>query len=257
MPSVVLREKTVHYELGEHEPPDGGKRLLFIHGDNGTLGWWEQHLNEMSRSHDTYAVDLPGHGASVGMPLETVAAYRDAVGAFVEGMAIEPAVLVGHSLGARVAVALAAHNPDIVEGLVLVSMYTKWQAPQAQLKILSQAGETGAAPAFDRSLFSPNVADQVLAVARRQHERTLAETLLMDLHTAAAYDVVADLERVKQPTLFVLGIDDTRVGVPEVEALAAQAPQATVSILEDAGHLPMLDQAHLFQDALETFLTTF
>lgn len=257
MPSVVLREKTVHYELGEHEPPDDGKRLLFIHGDNGALGWWEQHLNEFSLGHDTYAVDLPGHGASTGAALDSVQAYRDALAPFIEGMAIEPVVLIGHSLGARIAVALAAHNPDIVEGLVLVSMYAKWRPPQALLKSLSQAVETGAAPPFDPSLLSPRVTERVAQLARRQHERTRAETLLMDFHAAAAYDVVQELERVTQPLVFVAGRDDVRLSRTEVERLVALVPQATLSLLDDAGHLPMLEQAQAFHDAVDAFLLRF
>lgn len=257
MPSVVLREKTLHYELGEHEPPDDGKRLLFIHGNNGTVGWWEQHLNDLSHGHDTYALDLPGHGDSHGAPLESIPAYRDALGEFIEGMAIEPTVLIGHSLGALVAVALAAHNPDVVEGLVLVSLYTKWTPPQAQLKALSQAVETGAAPPFDPSLFSPRAEARVLQWARRHHERIRTETLLTDLDAAAAYDVTADLERVKQPTLVVVGADDRRVTQAETRALMHTLPQATLSTLDNAGHLPMLEQGPAFNDALTDFLHTF
>lgn len=254
MPAVVLREKTVNYDLGEHEPPDDGKRLLFLHGDNGTFGWWERQLNDFSRRHDTYAMDLPGHGATAGPHCESVQGYRDTIGEFTEGMALEPAVLIGHSIGARAALALAAHAPELVEALVLVSMYTRWHAPAAVLKTLSQAVETGGTVPLDESLLSPKATESVLQWARRQQNRGLAEALLNDWTATAAHDAIADLEQVKQPVLLIVGADDPRMTVAEAEELAAKAEQAQLVVIPEAGHLPMVEQAQEFDEALDTFL---
>lgn len=254
MPSVVFREKTLSYELGEHEPPGGGKHLLFLPGIAANLQSWEVHLHEQSWRNDTYAVDLPGHGQSSDDPLQSVTQYRDILAEFIQGMAIEPAVLVGHTLGALVAAALAIHAPDTVQALVLVSVYAKWKPPKTYLKELSQALETGTPVEFDASLLSPDVSERVVQWARRQHERLSVETLLSDLSVCGDFDVVKEFPRIKQPTLLVVGDDDTRATVEETTALAESMPHAEVAVIEEAGHLPQVEQARAFERALDEFL---
>ena len=257
MPSVVLREKTVHYELGEHEPPEDGKRLIFLHGDGAALNWWETQLNDFSRHHDTYAVDLPGHGGSIDPLCSAIPGYRDTVAEFTEGMAIEPAVMIGHSLGALVAAAMAAHTADLVEGLVLVSMYTQWRPRAATLKRLSQGVETGAAVALDETLFSDRAPEQAVQWARRQQTRSRAEVLLNDLTVTAEYEATAELERIKQPTLVVIGADDPRISAAEAEVVTGMLPQGQLAVIDAAGHLPMLEQPQAFAEVLGAFLGTF
>ena len=256
MPSVVFREQTLSYELGEHEPPGDGKHLLFLHGNAGTLASWETHLHEESQYNDTYAIDLPGHGRSGGAPLPSVAAYRDMLSDFMQGMAIEPAVLVGHTLGGLVAVALATHSPDAVEAVVLVSPYVKWRASKATLKALSQAVETGTTPALEPDLYAQGASDLVLQWARRQQERVSAETLLLDLTAYADFDLANELLDVKQPALLIVGAKDRRATESEARALAATMPNATVAVVPNASHMVMVEQPPAFQQILDDFLAT-
>jgi len=256
MPTLVFRDNTLAYELGEHEPPEDAKQLVFLPGVSGTLQWWEYHLHELSRWHDTYAVEFPGHGESTGPACESIAAYRDCLGEFLTGMAIEPAILVGHSITAMAALSLAAHSPDLVEGLVLVSMYTKWRPKSADLNALAQAAEAGVPPVFDESLLSEEATEHMVRWAQRQNERSNAATALHDLNACANYDPAPDLARVTQPTLIVVGDSDPRIAPEEGYELANLMDNAHVVIIGDAGHLPMIEQRKAFAERVREFVAT-
>ena len=98
-----------------------GPIVVFIHGFGGDLNNW-MFNQPMLEGHRTYALDLPGHGASsksVGdgslqMMIDTVRQFLDVIEA-------DSAHLVGHSMGGAIAIGVAAAAPDKVASLTLVS----------------------------------------------------------------------------------------------------------------------------------------
>lgn len=116
--SVEIDGRKINYvQMGQDGPP-----VVFIHGFGGDLNNWMFNQPDLAANHRTYALDLPGHGASekaVGdgsfkMLTDTVLKFIDAVDA-------DKAHLVGHSLGGAIAIAVAAEAPDKVASLTLVS----------------------------------------------------------------------------------------------------------------------------------------
>jgi pimeloyl-ACP methyl ester carboxylesterase len=100
---------------------DHGFPIALVHGAGAHLGWWETVIRLLSDDgHEVVALELSGHGES---------GHRDAYGprtwaaevlAVLREVAGGPAMLVGHSLGGRVAVCAAAADPLLVPRLVLV-----------------------------------------------------------------------------------------------------------------------------------------
>jgi pimeloyl-ACP methyl ester carboxylesterase len=107
--------------LNHAENDHSGSALMFIHGI--TLSW--QHLSvfiePLSRTHHVFAPDLRGHGksshSSSGYPLD---AYVDDVVDLMNQRVREPAVIIGASLGALVAIGVAAALPEMTRGVVLL-----------------------------------------------------------------------------------------------------------------------------------------
>ncbi|MEZ5667050.1 MAG: acetoin dehydrogenase dihydrolipoyllysine-residue acetyltransferase subunit [Alphaproteobacteria bacterium] len=99
-----------------------GPAVVFIHGFGGDLNNWMFNQPVLASNHRTFALDLPGHGASsksVGdgsfqMLVDTVAKFLDVID-------VDKAHLVGHSLGGAIAIAVAAAAPGKVASLTLVS----------------------------------------------------------------------------------------------------------------------------------------
>src|SRR6185436_382561 len=99
---------------------------LLIHGAGASSAIWMMVLARVARAGHAIAIDLPGHGPSAtdgatlaGAQGLTLARYRDAVGELAGTLCLGPSLLVGHSLGALVAIETALAWPDKVRGLVL------------------------------------------------------------------------------------------------------------------------------------------
>ncbi|RDK03178.1 acetoin dehydrogenase dihydrolipoyllysine-residue acetyltransferase subunit [Paraburkholderia lacunae] len=110
--------RTVRYlKLGE-----GGTPAVLIHGFGGDLNNWLFNHAELAAHRTVWALDLPGHGES-GKAVETGSAdeLADSVIAFLDDRGIGSAHLIGHSMGALVAMTVAAKAPGRVASLALIS----------------------------------------------------------------------------------------------------------------------------------------
>ena len=96
-----------------------GTPLVLLHGVTRNGDDWRPILPLLAQSHRVITVDQRGHGGSPRAESYLVADYcRDAV-VLVRDRIAGPVVLVGHSLGAMVAAAVAAESPDLVRAAVL------------------------------------------------------------------------------------------------------------------------------------------
>ena len=101
------------------EGPPAGPVLLLLHGVTRCWRDWEPLLPALTREWRVIALDHRGHGGSGRAESYLVTDYvADAV-RFVRGEMAAPIVILGHSLGAMVAAAVAAEVPDVVRGVVL------------------------------------------------------------------------------------------------------------------------------------------
>lgn len=99
---------------------DDGSPLLFLHGVTGRWQTWLPVMTAFAAEWRLYALDHRGHGRSGHVPdCYRVIDYAADTVAFLRRRVEQPAVLVGHSLGAIVAIAVAAEAPDAVRAVVL------------------------------------------------------------------------------------------------------------------------------------------
>src|SRR3984957_1901799 len=107
-----------HVVTGNGRPP-----IVFVHGFACAHSDWDAQVAHLSPRHQTIAVDLRGHGASPGDAAEcSVERYGADVAEVMRALALPPAVLVGHSMGCRVAIEAALQAPAQTSGLILVSL---------------------------------------------------------------------------------------------------------------------------------------
>lgn len=100
--------------------PEGSRPLLLLHG-GGVAGWmWEPMRAHLDQERRILVPDLPGHGRSAD---ETYTSHDDVLPALEKLLEHEgrPATVVGFSLGAQLAVLLAARRPDLVADVIVVS----------------------------------------------------------------------------------------------------------------------------------------
>src|SRR5439155_23717955 len=117
--SVVVDGRRVSYLTAGGAA--AARAILLIHGSGVSAGYWINQLCSLGDAFQVAAIDLPGHGKSDPIPQASVEAYAETVGKFLKALDMDPVLVVGHSLGGAVAMALAARRPETVPGLVLVA----------------------------------------------------------------------------------------------------------------------------------------
>src|SRR5579875_1863170 len=95
--------------------------IVLVHGAGAHLGWWEAVIRPLvADDHTVVTLELSGHGRSGHRSSYTAETWSREVLATIRDVAGAPALLVGHSLGGRVAICAAADDPALVPRLVLV-----------------------------------------------------------------------------------------------------------------------------------------
>jgi pimeloyl-ACP methyl ester carboxylesterase len=101
-------------EWGRVGPP-----LILLHGGSASSRSWAAVAPVLARDWHVLAPDLRGHGLSGWGPRYHLEDYADDIVQLIDRELDQPAVLVGHSLGGQVAVAIAARRPDVARALVV------------------------------------------------------------------------------------------------------------------------------------------
>ncbi|HYW15116.1 MAG TPA: alpha/beta hydrolase [Allosphingosinicella sp.] len=244
-----------------------GADVLLVHGAMTTHhDWLEGPAALLSEGARVTAVDRPGHGLSrrprfVGTPRDQAAQIAEGL----DRLRVGPAVVVGHSFGALVALALAERFPDRVTGLVLVSplifpeprlLEHAMVAPRSMPVIGPLLSRVGQRSGLDRAsiewmqvvMFSPTPVprpwkrsfpfDQVLDPDVLVHEGEDSASIL-PLSPAGTMD----LRRIEAPVRVLIGTDDRVVGHErQGRALARLLPDGRLVEIEGAGH--MLHHSH-------------
>ena len=234
--------------IGRTGPAEGAPVVL-IHGYGGDLNNWMFNIEALTARGPVIAVDLPGHGGSakdVGDGALSTLANRVAEALAAAG--VTGAHLVGHSLGAAVAMRLAADRPGFALSLSLIC--------PAYLPgtVLSEDFLTGLIeaqrakdlkPLLENLLADPGGVTKDMIENMLKYKRTDgAEEALSSIRDrmidgADAAALRADLAKLP-PTLVIATHADRIVGAPDEAALPAHM---RVVWVEGAGHMPHLEQA--------------
>ncbi len=210
------------------------------------------------------SVDLPGHGDSPEAP------GPDATGWAAEALAatVEPAVLVGYSMGARVCLRRALDDPASLDGLVLVGatagVGTDDEASARRKADASLAGriEASSIGAFvDEWLAQPlfaGLSDEAAdRGARVANDPARLAAALRGLGVAAGpsmWERLGELGAAGLPVLLVAGARDDKYAALATSMARAIGGGVDVELIEDAGHAAPFEAPQAFVDLLEEFL---
>jgi pimeloyl-ACP methyl ester carboxylesterase len=245
--------------LSPEPNPDGAPPVVLIHGSGVSARYWRDQLEGLADVARVLALDLPGHGESDPIPNPDLDADAQTVGALVQALGLAPAVLVGHSLGAAVAVTLAARRPALARALVLLAACGRLPPSNAALEQLFAwlPGPLRRVVFFataKRLLFAPGAAPDVVRLAMEEIRSCRLETLRRDIAAARAMDVHALAATVEVPTLVIVGSRDALTPPALAVALGEAMPHARVCILEGAGHMVHLEAPGRVNDEIRALL---
>ncbi|HEY7541321.1 MAG TPA: alpha/beta hydrolase [Methylomirabilota bacterium] len=224
----------------------GPRTALLIHGSGMSARSWVNQLHGRPDTLRMIAVDLPGHGESDPTPAESVEEYAAVVGDVLAALECGPVVVVGHSLGGSIAIALAAQRPALVRGLVLI-------ASCLRLPLIDSVGERLVAylpgplrrllffSMARRVLFAPDAAADAIATAMRDLRACRPETLAADVRAARAMDLTEAAAGLDVPTLVLAGERDRLTSPALAERLSALIRRSRLAIVPGVGHMLPLE----------------
>lgn len=224
----------VHYaERGEDRAGSGP--FLLIHGAGASSAIWMMVMARLGRVGRAVAIDLPGHGPSPPFedkPHPTIADYRQATGELAALTNLGRSVLIGHSMGALVAIEAALAWPDKVAGLVLCAAAPRLPVSRDLMKVIDEdyahfpawlaerALSANAKPALRRAFIAAGV------VAPQAVTRA-------DFEAIDGVDLGAQLGKLRCPIIWLDGADD---GIVQIVGGSAARP-GEHRTLPDVGHL--------------------
>ena len=232
-----------------------------LHGFTQTAQSWLPFAHAMSSHCDVYALDAPGHGLSHDGARDLPTVGNDIADASRD---IAPTLLVGYSMGARMALHAALQHPDLFRALILVSGTAGIDndderiARRASDDALAAHIEAVGVPTFvDEWLAQPMFATLTADAARR--EERLANTSLglaqslRHAGTGTQHPLWSQLPQIAMPTLIVTGSLDTKFTALG-ERMAALVPDARHEVISGAGHTAHLEQPEAFCDVVRRFI---
>ncbi len=228
--------------------------VLLIHGAGGNHLFWPPQIRRLSDER-IYAPDLPGHGKSSGLGHQRIADYADTVVELLQALNLNRAVLVGHSMGGAIALDIARRLPGRVLGLGLVGTGARLRVMPELLRGTSQLTTLPAAIKRLTDLsFAPQTEGRFKELASRRLAETRPAVLHGDLLACDDFDARSQLGQISVPTLIICGAAD-RMTPPAYSAYLQQhIQQARLELIEDGGHMVMLEKPDLIAGLLRGFL---
>jgi 3-oxoadipate enol-lactonase len=233
-----------------HRAGYAGPEVVLLHSLALDHTLWGDIAAELSNDFRLFLVDLPGHGASRNVAVDSIEAVSDLVADALRDAPCGPAVVVGLSLGGCVAQAIAARHPDLVRALILADT-TAWYGASAQIRWAERADRAAAEGLA--SLADFQLTRWFTAEYRRTHPEACAQLLATfranDLdryrdtcRAMGAMDLRTVLGRISAPTTVLVGDQDEATPPPMAQELRNGIQGATLRVIPACKHLSAIER---------------
>lgn len=245
MSVTTINGDFVHYEvLGR------GKPIVFIHGWLGSWRYWWPCMQTLSKQHRAFAYDQWGFGDSSKVRAKySYEAYLELLEQFIAKLGISSAItLIGHDVGAAVALRFARLNPARVEQLVTVALPTASKTINDQLL-------NGKVDSYIDRYLTKIAPYPELNQESGKSDRLAVTTVARQLVRLDFYD---DLGKLKCPILMVFGDRNPIIELPGSESKKNYKTRDNLHIvtLEGCSHFPMLEQTAIFNRLVQDFINS-
>ncbi|MBR9990183.1 MAG: alpha/beta fold hydrolase [Gemmatimonadetes bacterium] len=252
--------------LSWREAGTGDDVLVLIHGFPFNSDIWRPQVEAAPDGWRVIAPDLRGFGGSGPLPgnrLPMDLLAQDVIGLLAH-LGVRRPVLCGHSMGGYVTFAVTRRAPALARGLVLSDTRAgadSEEGRQGRLKNAKHVHAKGTAALIDamvpRLLDAgtreklPHVEQEMRAVMSAASAPSVIAALL---GMAERPDSTPQLRSINVPTQLIVGARDEITPPGDARLLARAIPGAQIEIIDNAGHMPGLEQPAAFNRVLVNFL---
>ncbi|MBY0335180.1 MAG: alpha/beta fold hydrolase [Acetobacteraceae bacterium] len=244
-------------EMGEGPP------VLLLHGLFGQGRNWATIQKRLAARHRVLAPDLRNHGTSPQAAGMTYAAMAEDVAETMQSRGLAGAAVIGHSMGGKVAMALALRRPGLVSRLLVADMAPRRYAPALRPYVAAMRA-LPLTPGLTRkeadAALAPAVPEAGIRAFLLQNLDVQGEAPRWTLGLAGIAAGMPDIEdfaetgRYEGPTLFLSGGRSPYVTDADRPAILALFPRARFARIEAAGHWVHAEQPDAFTALAMEFL---
>lgn len=261
MPFAVSQDRRIYYE--RH---GSGPAVLFLHGAGSNAATWWQQVPEFSKSHTCLTMDIRCFGRSSAPVSEFVLAHFVAdVLAVLEQERVDRVALIGQSLGGMIGFRLAIAHPELVVGFIACDTSLAIDHPVLVESVDRRFKNVSAVSIEQRSLgawfikTSPELAG---LYAQINHFNPSAHSIdadawreaMLTLNEPVNLAPLAAIEKLRCPTLFLVGAEDPIVPAHVMHELSQAVPGSEVLVVAEAAHSAYFEKPGEFNRAVLSFL---
>lgn len=242
----------------------GGTPLVMLHGLGMNAEIWLPQLNHFGRSRLSLAWTQPGIAPSPAPAALSWEGLADSLHSMLDGLGIDKAHLLGHSMGGMVAQEFYHRYPKRVASLILYSSSGAFGSsdPQWKQEFVRQREQTlepfsdfiQAAPALFDELAGPRITPVLRELAITSARDITKKSYLETLQLLVTFNRKADLGSIAVPTLLIGGELDLQSPVKGIKRMAEQIPNSRFSEIKGVQHMSNLEAPAAFNEIVDDFL---
>lgn len=249
--------KLYYRELGE------GKPMMILHGLFGFSDNWQTHAKKLAEYYRVILVDLRNHGRSDWSDEFSYEIMADDVLELCADLNLKDLILIGHSMGGKVAMHVAAKNEDILEKLVIVDMGIKGYPMHHDhilkgihaVKLDNVVARREAEAQMDAHIESNGIKQFLLKNLYWKEKGHLAWRMNVEVLEQEIPEILKSFEadEIFTPTLFLRGAMSNYVLDEDMDSIEHQFPDMELETIENAGHWVHAEAPNEFLDVLLGF----
>jgi len=247
---LVVSNTTITYKRG-----GSGRKILFLHGAGGSDSCLS-FCNSLSLNHDVILTDHPGFGKSetpewLDNIHDMAFFYLD----FLERMNLRNVHLVGQSLGGWIALEIAIRSTQRINFLTLIGS-AGINIPEVRKGDLFMWDKD---TRYRKMIYNKELAEKIINMPKNDDQNN---TAIKNEFTTARLaweprffdpNLPKWLHRINIPTQVIWGQNDLIFPLAYGEKLAASIPDASLSVIEDCGHLPQIEKPKKLEHLIKKF----
>ena len=272
MAKIPLDGYELSYSFNGVSNSEKGTKLLLIHGAGGQEADWPlawRSLSDLTRAlgltpkdhggeldnYSIYSLDLPGHGKSGGESQTSVEKYADIVNKFVTAIKLDNVCIVGHSMGASIALSAALNKYNWLKAIALIGGASKMFVTDAILEGLKENFE----PTIDNIVKYSWYKNTGAFFKQKGRQRMLeagSKVVYDDFYACSKFDVSDRLAEIDIPALVIASDYDRMVPLKISSEMADQLGRSTFVTLKNCGHFQHIEQTSRVAKELGNYLST-
>ena len=248
----------LHYrEMGE------GKPLIILHGLFGFSDNWQTHGKKLAEYFNVFLIDLRNHGHSDWSDEISYQLMADDVFEFCQDKGLEDVLLMGHSMGGKVAMQFAVDHEEILEKLIIVDIGFK-EYPMHHEHILAGINAIDLSAISSRREADKQMSQYIDNAGIKQfllkniywkEKGKMAWRMNVGVLERDMEKILAPIlvEEIATPTLFIRGALSNYILDEDLESIEEHFIDVEIKTIENAGHWVHAEQADEFLDTLLSF----